>query len=595
MCGIVACRLRNNAADFLLPALRRLEYRGYDSAGVAVTEPGRGALHTVRAVGRLNALASRMAAQTPPAGCGIGIGHTRWATHGRVSEPNAHPHRDCHGSVAVVHNGIIDNADELRASLERRGHRFDSDVDSEVVAHLVEEALASGARLLDAVRAAVRELRGSWALAVTRAGAAEVVLACHRSPLVVGSSADGHFAASDLTALIGTVAHVHVLQDGDVVELANEVTWSDAGGRGIPCRPAVTVDWAAEDAEMGVYQDFMEKEICEQPAATRRLLDRIVPRIEDGRLWTQLGLPAVSAVQFVACGTSLNASAAAARVFRDVAVVPAGLVIASEYEPAAAAGVLTIAVSQSGETADVLAALDDVDGPVLAITNSPCSSLSRRADAVIECSAGPEIGVAATKTFTAQVVTGAALALSFAAAAGRAPRVELARHVAALQEVPGRLESAHLTSFPVADALAGELAHASGFFFVSRGAGLPFAAEGALKLKEITYRWAEALPAGELKHGPIALIDESTPVIVIESGSRSRLDGAAAEMSARGGRIIRVGADPGATFPVLAAVESPWGPLEGVVALQHLARSLAVALGLDTDKPRNLAKSVTVL
>ncbi|MFZ0160757.1 MAG: glutamine--fructose-6-phosphate transaminase (isomerizing) [Kineosporiaceae bacterium] len=488
MCGIVACRLGNSATEFLLPALRRLEYRGYDSAGVAVTEPGVRTLHTVRAVGRLNALAHRMAMQRPPEDCGIGIGHTRWATHGRVSEPNAHPHRDCRRSVAVVHNGIIDNADDLRATLERRGHRFDSDVDSEVVAHLVEEAAASGERLVDAVRAAVRELRGSWALAVTSAGGAEVVLACYRSPLVVGSSPAGHFAASNLTALVGTVTHVQVLQDGDVVELTNEVTWSDACGRRFPGRPAVAVDWAAEDAEMGAYQDFMEKEISEQPAATRRLLDRILPGVEDGRLWTGLGLPAPSAARFLACGSSLNASAAAVRVFREVAGLPAGLVIASEYEPAPGAGVLTIAVSQSGETADVLAALDDVDGPVLAVTNAPLSSLSRRADAVIDCSVGPEISVAATKTFTAQVVTGACLALSFAAAAGRAPGAQLAQHVAALGEIPRRLESAHLMSFPVADALAGELAGAPGFFFVSRGAGLPFAAEGALKLKENTLR-----------------------------------------------------------------------------------------------------------
>jgi len=594
MCGIVACRLAGGAPEFLLAALRRLEYRGYDSAGVAVTKLG-GELTTIRAVGRLSALTNRMAAEEPPDTCGIGIGHTRWATHGRVSESNAHPHRDCGRSVAVVHNGIIDNADDLRASLEERGHRFDSDVDSEVVAHLVEEAAASGGPLVDAVRAAVRQLRGSWALAVTARGRAEVILARHHSPLVVGSSAAGHFAASDITALIGRVAQVQVMHDGDVVELADEVTWFDADGSEVPWRPAVAMNWGVEDAEMGVYQDFMEKEISEQPAATARLLDRIAPQVENGALWTHLRLPHVDEVQFLACGSSMNASLAAARVFRTVAGVPARLVIASEYEREPHAKTLTIAVSQSGETADVLTALDDVDGPVLAITNSPYSTLARRADAVTDCDAGPEIGVAATKTFTSQVIMGAALALSFAAAAGRVPRRDIAQHMGALRELPENLERAHLAAFPVASALVGELAHAPGFFFVSRGAGLAYALEGALKLKEITYRWADAIPAGELKHGSIALIEEGTPVIVIEAGSRSRLNSAAAEISARGGRVIRIGTEPDATFPILAADESPWGPLESVVALQHLARSLAVWIGRDADKPRNLAKSVTVL
>jgi glutamine---fructose-6-phosphate transaminase (isomerizing) len=595
MCGIVACRREDRAQDFLLPALRRLEYRGYDSAGVTVTAPGQQLPTTVRAVGRLSALTNRVQDVGLPDGCGTGIGHTRWATHGRVSEPNAHPHVDCGGSVAVVHNGIIDNADELRDALERRGHRLRSDVDTEVVAHLTEEALARGARLVDAVRAAVAELRGTWALAVTGAGTGQVVLACRRSPLVVGSSDAGHFAASDVAALVGTVAHVHAMEDGDIVELDDEMRWFDMSGAAIPARPAVTVDWDAEDAEMGVFQDFMEKEISEQPAAVRRLLGRIVPAVEGGELWTDLALPEVRGVQFVACGSSLYASAAVARVFRSVCGVPTSLVTASEYEAAPPPGTLTIAVSQSGETADVLAAIDAVDGPVLAITNNPYSTLSRQADAVVDCSAGPEIGVAATKTFTAQVVTGSALALALAAATGAAAATDIRRHLASMRATPDRLEYAHLTAFPIADALAGEIAAAPGWFFVSRGAGLPFAAEGALKLKEITYRWADSIAAGELKHGPIALIEEGTPVVVIESGPPARLASAAAEMSARGGRIIRIGTGPDAAFPVLATGEPPWGPLESVVALQHLARSLAITLGRDTDKPRNLAKSVTVL
>lgn len=596
MCGIVACRTSAPAVEFLLPALSRLEYRGYDSAGVALTARDRDALHTMRAVGRLAVLEDMVAMESPSPDLGIGIGHTRWATHGAVSEPNAHPHRDCGGAIAVVHNGIIDNADELRARLQSGGHRFSSEVDSEVIAHLVEEAYASCGSLVEAVRRAVHQLRGTWALAVTSANSAEVVLACYRSPLVVGSSETEHFAGSDMIAMIGRVAHVHVLQDGDIVELADHVSWTDMKGNQLTPRSPVTVDWDAEDAEIGVYEDFMEKEISEQPAVSARLLDRLLPGVANGLLWKNLALPSFRSIRFLACGSSLNAAAAAARVFRDVADIPARTIIASEFEEKVGGEVLTIAVSQSGETADIVSALRQVHGPVLLITNAPYSTLARGADAVIDCGSGPEIGVAATKTFTTQVIAGAALGLSAAAALGRSSGSEISQQALALAKVPDRLEAAHLTSFPVAHALAGELAQAPGFFFVSRGAGMPYATEGALKLKEITYRWCDAIPAGELKHGSISLIEDGTPVVVIDSGSPVRLHGAASEMATRGARIIRIGPEgSGAAFPVLADVEGPWGPLEGVLALQHLARSVAVALGRDCDKPRNLAKSVTVL
>jgi glucosamine--fructose-6-phosphate aminotransferase (isomerizing) len=274
-------------------------------------------------------------------------------------------------------------------------------------------------------------------------------------------------------------------------------------------------------------------------------------------------------------------------------------VVASEYDELVTAGpsdgVLTVAVSQSGETSDVLHALEDVHGPVLALTNRPHSSLARRSDAVLECSAGPEIGVAATKTFTTQVVAGAALAIAHAAATRSLSDKAVAQHGLRLGALPGRLEAVHSTAFPVAVALAEELAEARSFFFVSRGAGLPYAAEGALKLKEITYRNAEAIPAGEFKHGPIALIEQGTPILLLESGDPARLAGAAAELASRGARVIRIGSGRSDTFPVLSGAVPAWGPLESVVAFQHLARCLAVVLGRDADKPRNLAKSVTVL
>ena len=599
MCGIVACRGQERAAEFLTDALHRLEYRGYDSAGVAITSVACDELFLARTVGRVATLAHRLVAEPPAPELGIGIGHTRWATHGGVSEANAHPHRDCHGGVAVVHNGIIDNAAELRAELDRRGHAFASQVDTEVVTHLVEERLAEGASLAAATVAAVRRLRGSWALAVTAAATGQIVLASFRSPLVVGSGGGTHFAASDVTALAGTVDSVSVLRDGDVVVLDDTVTWLDSEGQEVPARPSVRMPWAAEEIEQGSYDDFMEKEIAEQPQVASRLLERLLPDVLDGRLWTDLHLPAPTRLRLIACGSSLHAAQVVARAFGLLSGVPGEPVVASEYDELVprrdGEDALTVAVSQSGETSDVLHALEQVTGPVLAITNRPQSTLARRSDALIEASAGPEIGVAATKSFTAQVLAGTTLALAHAAATGAMSARAVAEQGLRLGGVPGRLEAAHTTAFPVAVALADELAEARSFFFVSRGAGVPYAAEGALKLKEITYRNAEAIPAGEFKHGPLALIEDGTPVLLLESGSPTRLAGAAAELASRGARVIRVGSGSEDTFPVLQPCAPFWGPLESVMAFQHLARCLAVALGRDTDKPRNLAKSVTVL
>jgi glucosamine--fructose-6-phosphate aminotransferase (isomerizing) len=564
-----------------------------------VTGLGQEGLTIVRAVGRVASLQERITALRPSSALGLGIGHTRWATHGSVSEANAHPHRDCHGAIAVVHNGIIDNADELKDELRARGHVFGSDVDTEVVAHLIEEQYAQTGSLAAATSAATQRLRGTWALAVTAGSAREIVLSSHRSPLVVGSGPDGHVAASDVTALVGTVNSVGVLSDGDVVVLGDTVTWLDSSGREVPPRESVRLHWAAEDVERGAYDDFMEKEIAEQPSVVGRLLERLLPEVADGRLWSRLDLPAPERLRFVACGSSLHAAQVIARTFGLLGGLPAETVVASEYDelvaPGSSDGVLTIAISQSGETSDVLNALEDVRGPVLAITNRPHSSLARRSDAVLEASAGPEIGVAATKTFTTQVVAGAALAIAHAAATRALSGKAVAQHGLGLGLLPGRLEAAHATAFPVAVALAEELAEAPSFFFVSRGAGLPYAAEGALKLKEITYRNAEVIPAGEFKHGPIALIEQGTPVLMLESGNPSRLAGAAAELASRGARIIRLGSGREDTFPVLSGPAPAWGPLESVVAFQHLARCIAVCLGRDADKPRNLAKSVTVL
>jgi glucosamine--fructose-6-phosphate aminotransferase (isomerizing) len=599
VCGIVASRRKSGTLDFLLTALRRLEYRGYDSAGVAICA-GEGRLRVERSSGRVADLENRCgeASAWPqvqsPDGTEVGLGHTRWATHGGPTDENAHPHRDCRGRVAVVHNGIIENAEALRGDLLLAGHLLQTEVDTEVVAHLVEDELATGASLPAAMLTVRGALQGSWALAVLDATSGSLVVTASGSPLLIGSGAQGDHVASDAGALAGWVERITVLEDGDLVELGPEVRWWDAQGRGRAPRPLVPAQARAADVELCGHTDFMAKEIAEQPSMAARLVGRFMPGL-DGSLWHELGLPEPRRLRFVACGTSLNASAAMARAFRELAGVSTELVIASEAETDDGHDdVLTVAVSQSGETADVLAALQRLRGPVLAITNNDRSSLARRADASVCCDAGTEVGVAATKTFTAQVLTGSAVALSLAAVGSHLPVAYWAA-VRAFAEAPGRLEFVGAVAGSIAGAVAAEFVDAPGFLFLSRGSGVPYAAEGALKLKEITYRWAEALPAGELKHGPLALVTEGTPVVVVEAGDRARLASNISEVRARGGRVLRVAADDGATFPLVTdGPGAPWGPLESAVALQHLARALALELGRDADKPRNLAKSVTV-
>jgi glucosamine--fructose-6-phosphate aminotransferase (isomerizing) len=474
-----------------------------------------------------------------------------------------------------------------------QGHRFASDVDSEVIAHLIEEACTQGTSLAVAVRTATNQLEGSWALAVLAGGSDRLVIAANRSPLVLAKADDGWYAASDVGALLERSREIRVLADGDVVEVNHVSSWTDAGGRPVPPRPILRADWTVSDVELGPFRDFMEKEIHEQPTVAARLLDHLLPLAADGELWRRLELPSFERVRLVACGTSLHAAAITARVLRSVGRFPTELVVASEHEEALEPGALTLAFSQSGETADVLAAVRRYGGPVLAITNTPHSSLARLADAMIDCMAGPEIGVAASKTFTAQVLAGAVVAIGAASAAGRVSEVDTQSLLGTLAGMPDRLERTHHLSAPIAQVVAELVAEASGFLLVSRGSGLPYAAEGALKLKELTYRWAEAYPAGELKHGPIALLDRGTPVFVLEGGDAAKLEANVAEMRARGARVLRIGWGEEGMFPV-ACVPGPWGPLEAVIALQHVARALAIRLGRDVDKPRNLAKSVTV-
>lgn len=605
MCGIVGVRTANGSAgDYLVGALRRLEYRGYDSVGLAIrTESARTA--TIRTTGRVEELGRLVNAWQGPALGGLGIGHTRWATHGAVSERNAHPHRDCTGRISVVHNGILTNAAPERARLEQAGHLFSSDVDSEVVSHLVEDILASGdaVTLTDAVAAAVSRLEGSWALVVLDAETGTMVATATRSPLLVATSPQGTFVASDIGAIAPWVEDFRVVRDGDFVTLGTSVTWSDAHGP-VAAPPLLRSATATDTRELGDHRDYMSKEIDEQPAVAESILETHMTRTVDGSLWSGLGLAPFERIAILGCGTSLNAGRVIAAAFGGLGAVPHQSIIASEavhaiVEP----GTLVIAISQSGETADVLRALDVLDpapGALLSLTNNAHSTLARRSDNIVDCYAGPEIGVAASKTFTAQVVTGISLAISALVDLGRIDARQAARHASDLWRVPALLRQSLHVSKETVPALVEELIGATGFLFLGRGAGVVYASEGALKLKELSYRWAEAFPAGELKHGPLALVAEGTPVVVVDNAD-PRLAGSIAEVQARGGRVVRIGGS-GSDIPVVGwagqslsnAGLRVWGPLESVIPMQVLARELALALGLDVDKPRNLAKSVTV-
>lgn len=594
MCGIVACATATPALRFLLPALRTLEYRGYDSAGVAV-QSADGRIVRFREVGGLAALAELVDGSPTEHLDGVGIGHTRWATHGVVTRANAHPHADCRDDVHVVHNGIIDNADALRRRLMLSGHRMASDVDTEVVAHLVEEAVTKGVPLPDAVAQVAELLTGSWALAVMRRGAPCVVVTAQESPLLVGVGPEGAFATSDLTALSDRTDDARVVADGEVLVLHREgiERRGDAG----PTPVALTASGLApSELRLTGHPDYMSQEIAAQAPVLETVADRFAHGIVDGSLWRDTGLPDLRRVRFVCCGTSLNAARVLARVLGRWGV-PSTMAPASELAGCPREdGTVEIALSQSGETADVLHAIDATGAgdPLLALTNVGHSTLARKADAVVLLGAGPEIGVAATKTFAAQVAVGSAVLLSGLRAAGVLTPEEGRAAADLLYHLPEQVRAADELAHDRVPALVDRLQSAPGFLYVARGDGVPYAYEGALKLTEISYRWTECQPAGELKHGPIALIEPGTPVVVVDDG-HPKLGGSIAEVRARRADVVVVGGpDSEGPYRLDEPDHAPWGPLASVVVLQHLARSVAIALGRDVDKPRNLAKSVTV-
>ncbi|HIY51757.1 MAG TPA: glutamine--fructose-6-phosphate transaminase (isomerizing) [Candidatus Olsenella avicola] len=615
MCGIVGYTGRDQAVGYLLEGLSALEYRGYDSAGVEVVGTD-GALHGVKCAGRVSVLRERC--ETANLVGTTGIAHTRWATHGAPTDRNSHPHRDCTGRIAIVHNGIIENFRELRSYLARNGHALASDTDSEVIAHLIEDAWAGPCRgdLVTAVRHAVRRLRGSWAIAVVCADApGEIVCARNGSPLVVASTPDGAFAASDVTPLAGVTSRVIQLENGQLARLraSGEVTVFDEEGAPVDAPAVMEIDWDASAATLGGYADFMAKEIAEQPEALERLLSGRLG--EKGILLDELSmsekdLADVDLVYLIACGTSYHVGLIARTLIQTWAKVPVICDFASEFnyeqDVLVTPHTLCVVITQSGETADTLTAARRMRGmgcKVFAVTNVLGSTAAREADGVLYVQAGPEVCVASTKAYTAQMVASALLALRLAQAKGEMGRPEVERHYRDLCALPDLIREVISRSWQDKRAAA-VFRRAHSALFLGRGVNATTASEGALKLKEISYLHAEAYPAGEMKHGPIALLEPGFPVVAIVPADRvhDKTVSNIQEVIARGAVCVAVATD--GDEDVASLVEHvlwipPVGdellvPIVAVVHLQMLARYVARTRGCDVDKPRNLAKSVTV-
>jgi glucosamine--fructose-6-phosphate aminotransferase (isomerizing) len=607
MCGIVGILGREAVATPMIEALKRLEYRGYDSAGLATLE--RGHLTRRRAEGKLKNLEARLFRE--PLKGTIGIGHTRWATHGRPNEVNAHPHATEH--VAVVHNGIIENFRELREELERGGALFATETDSEVVAHLVSAGMRDGLGPVAAVQAAVPRLRGAFALAFLFENEDNLLIGARKgSPLAVGYGEGEMYLGSDALALAPFTDTISYLEDGDLaVVTRNQVEMRDASGARVK-RAVIKTTASAFLVDKGNHRHFMAKEIHEQPEVVGHTLAHYIDMAAErvvlpGKLpfdWTALTRVAISA-----CGTAAYAGLVAKYWFERFARLPVEIDIASEFryrEAPLDPGNLAIFVSQSGETADTLASLHYAKGErqhVLSVVNVPTSTIARDSDVVMPTLAGPEIGVASTKAFTCQLAVLACLAIAAGRARGVLSEEDEAKLVRALIEVPRHMAAA-LALEPQIERLARDLAKSRDVLYLGRGTSFPLAMEGALKLKEISYIHAEGYAAGELKHGPIALIDETMPVIVIAPHDRifEKTVSNVQEVAARGGRIILV-TDPrgaaeadGAAVATLVLPEMPASvtPLVYALPVQLIAYHTAVVMGTDVDQPRNLAKSVTV-
>ena len=608
MCGIVGAIAQRNVVPVLLEGLRKLEYRGYDSAGIAVVNNG---LHRLRSVGRvasLSEMADKAKTDAP-----IGIAHTRWATHGVPSERNAHPHISRDG-LAVVHNGIIENHEAIRARLSGAGYEFTSDTDTEVVAHLVHFYLDQKQDLFTAVRSAIADLTGAYAIAVLSGEKPDrMIVARNGAPLLLGVGKGENFCASDASALLQVTKRIVYLEDGDVAELQRETyRITDASGRSAN-RPVHESLLSADAVELGPYRHYMQKEIFEQPGAVAATLEMvtgaqsIVPQlfgVEAERVFT-----AIDAVTILACGTSYHAGMTARYWIEAIAGIPCTVEIASEYRYRTTVpnpDALIITISQSGETADTIAALQHAQSlgqaHSLAICNVPESALIRQATLKFLTRAGPEIGVASTKAFTTQLAALFLLTLVLAKVRQRLSAEEELRQLLALRHLPAALS--HVLSLePEVQRWAERFSGKQHALFLGRGMHYPIALEGALKLKEVSYIHAEAYPAGELKHGPLALVDKDMPVIAIAPNDAllEKLKSNLQEVRARGGELyVFADADshirPGDGVQIIRMPEHAGylSPIIHTVPLQLLAYHAALVIGTDVDKPRNLAKSVTV-
>ena len=605
MCGIVTAVASRNVVPVLLEGLRKLEYRGYDSAGLAVLNGG---LRRVRSTGRVAELAEAAANVSAP----VGIAHTRWATHGAPSERNAHPHVS--GGLAVVHNGIIENFEPIRERLGAAGYVFESETDTEAIAHLVHSKLKSAGSLFEAVRLAIAELEGAYAIGVLSESEPErAVVARRGSPLLLGIGEDGRYAASDTAALLQVTRNIIYLEDGDIAELTRDaVHITDSAGQPVE-RPVHVSSLSADAVELGIYRHYMQKEIFEQPQALANTLEIIgggglpTPQLFGADGPTVLG--GVRQVLILACGTSYHSGLVARYWLESIAGIPCTVEIASEYryrtsvpDPAT----LVVAISQSGETADTLAALKHATllgmTRTLAICNVPESAIVRETALRFITRAGPEIGVASTKAFTTQLAALALLTLTLARMAGRLPEEVEAQHLAGLRHLPVAVQKV-LELEPQIAQWAQNFAMKQHALFLGRGRHWPIAMEGALKLKEISYIHAEAYAAGELKHGPLALVDKDMPVIAVAPADEllEKLKSNLQEVRARGGELY-VFADAGSEMSESEGVHilhmpehyGMLSPVLHVIPLQLLSYHAALVKGTDVDKPRNLAKSVTV-
>jgi glucosamine--fructose-6-phosphate aminotransferase (isomerizing) len=612
MCGIVGYVGEKNAVGIIVEGLKRLEYRGYDSAGVAVLGDD-GVLAVRRAAGRMKVLEGILR-ERPVAGT-LGIGHTRWATHGRPSDENAHPHTDCSGSLVVVHNGILENYLEIKERLQAEGHTFKSETDTEVLAHLIEHHLRTAGRLDRAVKRALHEFRGSYAVGVISKDApGRLVAAKHGAgSVVVGLGRGEMFVASDIPAILGHTRDMLILEDGEVVVVSAEgVELTTLDDQPVQREP-VRILWDPIMAEKGGYRHFMLKEMYEQPRAiTDTFRGRIAP--ETGNVLlpdVNLDPSTVKAIQrvvFVACGTASYASLLGRSMIERLAGLPAEVDLASEFryrDAIVGPETLVIAVSQSGETADTLGAVKAArlkGSPILAITNVVGSALAREATGTLYMHAGPEIGVASTKAFSTMIVACYLLGLWLGRLRGSLTAEDVRKRIQDLVEIPRLVEQTLELDNTVAG-LARHLSSARDFLYLGRGLQYPIALEGALKLKELSYIHAEGYAGGEMKHGPIALIDDGFPVVALapRDGSYERMLGNIEEVRAREGQVIAVvqAGDKLIASKSQHVIEVPaaadlLAPLITVVPLQLLAYHIAVRRGCDVDQPRNLAKSVTV-